>query len=53
MTQHNGSQSTQMNINSLVEVAQNAQNGRIRSGALGLLWEIVEDTVMVNTVGKS
>lgn len=53
MTQHNGSQSTQMNINSLVEVAQNAQNGRIRSGALRLLWEIVGDTVMGNTVGKS
>ena len=53
MTQHNGTQSTQMTINSLVEVAQNAQNGRIRSGALGLLWEIVGDTVMGNTVGKS
>lgn len=53
MTQHNGSQSTQENINSLVEVAQNAQNRRIRSGALGLLWEIVGDTVMGNTVGKS
>ena len=53
MTQHNGTQSTQMNINSLVEVAQNAQNGRIRSGALRLLWEIVGDTVMGNMVGKS
>ena len=53
MTQHNGSQSTQMNINSLVEVAQNAQNGRIRSGALRLLWEIVGGTVMGNMVGKS
>lgn len=53
MTQRNGSQSTQMNINSLVEVAQNAQNGRIRSGALRLLWEIVGDTVMGNMVGKS
>ena len=53
MTQHNGTQPTQMNINSLVEVAQNAQNGRIRPGALGLLWEIVGDTVMGNTVGKS
>jgi hypothetical protein len=53
MTQHNGTQSTQMNINSLVEVAQNAQNGRIRSGALRLLWEIVGDTVMGNMVEKS
>lgn len=53
MTQHNGTQSTQMNINSLVEVAQNAQNGRIRSGALRLLWEIVGDTVMGNMISKS
>ena len=53
MTQHNGTQSTQMNINSLVEVAQNAQNGRIRSGALRLLWEIVGDTVMGNMIRKS
>lgn len=53
MTQHNGTQSTQMNINSLVEVAQNAQYGRIRSGALRLLWEIVGDTVMGNMVEKS
>lgn len=53
MKQNAGLESTQMNINSLVEVAQNAQNGRIRSGALGLLWEIVEDTVMGNTVRKS
>ena len=29
MTQHNGTQSTQKNINSLVEVAQNAQNKRM------------------------
>ena len=53
MTQHNSTQSTQMNINSLVEVAQNAQNGHIRSGALRLLWEIVGDTVMGNMVVKS
>ena len=53
MTQHNGTQSTQMNINSLVEVAQNAQNGRICSCALRLLWEIVGDNVMGNMVGKS
>ena len=53
MTQHNGTQSTQMNINSLVEAAQNARNGRIRSGALRLLWEIVGDTVMGNMVEKS
>ncbi len=53
MTQHNGTQSTQMNINSLLEVAQNVQNGRIRSGALRLLWKIVGDTVMGNMVGKS
>lgn len=53
MKQNAGLESTQMNINSLVEVAQNAQNGCIRSGALGLLWEIVEDTVMGNTVRKS
>ena len=53
MTQHNGTQSTQMNINSLVEAAQNARNGRIRSGALRLLWEIVGDTVMGNMIRKS
>ena len=53
MKQYEGAQFSQENINSLVEAAQNARNGRIRSGALRLLWEIVGDTVMGNMIRKS
>lgn len=53
MTQHNGSQSTQENINSLIGAVQNAANGLDRSKVLLRLWKTVGNTIMNQMVGKS
>lgn len=53
MTQHNGSQSTQENINSLIGAVQNAANGLDRSKVLLRLWKTVGNTIMDQMVGKS